>query len=394
MHLNSLHTALESYSSHSHLLCTFQSNQKRKRSKFKFKTHNGIGDISTNNSILFKLTKENDDPITKSISFYRDLLQRGISPNTFTFPCLLKLLANSRALNAGKMIHAQIIKFGFELDPYIRNNLIRFYSLCGQIDSKTLVSVLNACTNLGALDLGRWVHVYMIRLGFKPDGFLGNALVDLYSKCGIINHAQQVFDEMIHRDVFTYTSLILGLAMHGKGNKALNLFNEMLSVGIKPSEVTFIGVLNACSHAGLVKEGLSYFDNMLSKYGVKPKLEHYGCVVDMLGRAGYLNEAEKFINEMPIEPDLFIWGSLLAACKTHRNVEMGERVMRVYLGVRNKDGDYVLMSNLYASFNRYYDSIQVRKEMRRNKVKKVPGRSWIEIDGVIHEFGAINKPEF
>ncbi|KAJ3690909.1 hypothetical protein LUZ61_020073 [Rhynchospora tenuis] len=133
---------------------------------------------------------------------------------------------------------------------------------------------------------------------------------------------------MTKRDVFTFSCLIIGFAMHGNAEKSLDLFSEMLTAGVKPNEVTFVGVLTACSHAGLVEEGLIQFDNMLKIYGLHPDIRHYGCVVDMLGRAGFLDKAEEFVKEMPIEPDSSIWGSLLAACKMHGNVEMGERVMQ------------------------------------------------------------------
>jgi pentatricopeptide repeat protein len=505
----------------------------------KIKTQNG--DISTYNAILLKLTKARHDPVPKSFALYQELLHCGMSPNTFTFPCLVKLLANSRALAEGKIIHGHIVKLGFENDAYIRNNLIRLYAFCGCIgiacklfdlfpgrdmvswtilmsgytkvgmfresvnlfiqmmdlnleidavtvvsafsacsklgdlnlgkelhkyiktknvnldvyawnalvdmyakcgditcayeqfkkmpernivtwnsmisgfvhareftralsvfrkmqtqgitpDGTTFVSMLSACTNLGALDTGRWVHLYLLRLGFEPEGVLGNALINMYAKCGAIDHAVQVFEGMPQRDVFTFSCLIVGFAMHGKAENALDLFFEMLAAGVDPNEVTFIGVLTACSHAGLVKEGLLQFDNMVKIYGLNPRVEHYGCVVDMLGRVGLLEKAEKFVEEMPIEPDSSIWGSLLAACRMHGKVEMGERVMRRALEMQSKeDGDYVIMSNLYASSNRHYDSIQMRKEMRREKLKKIPGCSSIEIDGTVYEFRAGNK---
>lgn len=376
----------------------------------------------------------------ESVKLFVQMMDLNLEVDAITVVSALSACSKLGDLNLGKELHKYIKTKNVYLDVYAWNALVDMYAKCGDItcayekfkkmpernivswnsmisgfvhareftralsvfrkmqseginpDDTTLVSVLSACTNLGALDMGRWVHLYMLRLGFRPEGVLGNALVDMYAKCGVIDHAVQVFEGMTRRDVFTFSCLIVGFAMHGKAENALDLFFEMLAAGIEPNEVTFVGVLTACSHAGLVKEGLLQFDNMVKIYGLEPKVVHYGCVVDMLGRVGLLEKAEEFVKEMPIEPDSSIWGSLLAACRMHGNVEMAERLMRRVLEMQSKeDGDYVLMSNLYASSNRQYDSIQVRKEMRRRKVKKIPGCSSIEIDGIVYEFQAGNK---
>ncbi|KAG8094097.1 hypothetical protein GUJ93_ZPchr0012g19809 [Zizania palustris] len=216
-------------------------------------------------------------------------------------------------------------------------------------DDATFVAVLGACGQLGALDNGRWLHAYMGRLGHKADGVVGNALLDMYAKCGAVDQATEVFSAMARRDVYTYTSMIMGLAMHGRGEDALALFAGMRRAGVRPNEVTLLGVLSACCHAGLVEEGLQQFSAM-----PEPGIEHYGCVVDMLGRAGRLDEAEELIAAMPVLPDALIWGSLLAACRAHGDVDRAERVMRRHMADADTDaGDYVLMSNLYASKGRH-----------------------------------------
>lgn len=254
-------------------------------------------------------------------------------------------------------------------------------------DDVTLVAVINSCANLGVLELGKWVHAYMARNQIRADGFLGNALVDLYAKCGSIDKAYWVFQGMNHKDVYSYTAMIMGLALHGQGGKALELFSDMPKLGIEPDEVTFVGVLTACSHAGLVKEGRKYFEDMSIIYNIRAQLEHYGCMVDLLGRAGLINEAEEFIRNMPIEPDAFVLGALLGACKIHGKVELGERVLKKIEKIEpRKDGAYVLMSNIYSSANRWSDALKLRKAMKEGNLEKAPGCSSIELDGVIHEF--------
>ncbi|KAF6991366.1 hypothetical protein CFC21_008458 [Triticum aestivum] len=257
-------------------------------------------------------------------------------------------------------------------------------------DDATFVAVLGACARLGALDAGRWVHAYMGRTGRDAaDGVVGNALIDMYAKCGAVEQAAEVFDAMTRRDVYTYTSMISGLAMHGRGEEALALFGDMRRAGVRPNEVTFLGVLSACCHAGNIEDGLRHFEAMAEQHGVVPGIEHYGCVVDMLGRAGRLDEAEDLVSAMPIRPDALIWGSLLAACRAHGHVDRAERVMRRMAEDEADAGDYVLMSNMYAHEGRHGKAVQVRRQMRRGKVDKVPGCSLIEIDGVVHEFQAV-----
>ncbi|CAM0954328.1 unnamed protein product [Alopecurus aequalis] len=250
-------------------------------------------------------------------------------------------------------------------------------------DDATFVAVLRACARLGAFDAGMWAHAHYVRstgLDAAADGVVGNALLDMYAKCGAVERAAEVFDAMARRDVYTYTSMISGLAAHGRGEDALALFADMRRAGVKPNKVTFLGVLSACCHAGFVEDGLRHFDAMAEVHGVAPGVEHYGCVVDMLGRAGRLDEAEELVATMPVRPDAPIWGSLLSACPAHGHVERAERVMRRMVNYEEADAvDYVLMSNMYARVGRHGEAVRVRRQMRRSKVDKVPGCSFIEI---------------
>ncbi|OVA15286.1 Pentatricopeptide repeat [Macleaya cordata] len=252
-----------------------------------------------------------------------------------------------------------------------------------------IVGALTACGFLGALDQGRWIHAYVNRNRIELDRILGTALIDMYAKCGCIETAQQVFNEMPDRDVFAFTSMISGLANHGRSQSAIELFVKMREDGVKPNEVTFICVLSACSRMGLVEEGLEFFRSMNEVFGIEPGVEHYGCLVDLLGRAGMLDEAKRLVREMPMEPDSYVLGALLHACRMHGDVELGKETVES-LVERSLDhgGVHVLLSNMYASADRWEDVAKVRKEMENKSVKKVPGCSLIEVDGVVCEFVA------
>ncbi|CAL5329656.1 unnamed protein product [Camellia sinensis] len=251
----------------------------------------------------------------------------------------------------------------------------------------TLVSVLPAISRLGALELGKWVHLYVEKNKIEIDGVLGSALIDLYSKCGNIEKALQVFESLPQRNVIAWNAIISGLAMHGQAKDALDHFWRMKQARVTPSDVTYIALLSACSHGGLVHEGRLIFDHMVRVVGLEPRIEHYGCMVDLLGRAGLLGEAEKLILEMPIEPDDVILKALLSACKIHGNIEIGKRIARLLMEMAPHDsGAYVALSNMYASLGNWEAVTGVRLMMKEMDIRKDPGCSWIELDGIIHEF--------
>ncbi|KAG6719410.1 hypothetical protein I3842_03G003700 [Carya illinoinensis] len=253
----------------------------------------------------------------------------------------------------------------------------------------SIVGALTACAFLGALDQGRWIHAYVDRNGMELDRVLGTALVDMYAKCGCIETARCVFDEMPNRDVFAFTSLISGLANHGLSTSAIELFIRMKSEGVIPNEVTFICVLSACSRVGLVDEGMRIFNSMSQFYGIEPGVQHYGCLVDLFGRAGMLKEAKKVVRAMPMEPDSYVLGALLNACRVHGDFELGKETVEHFVQQSlDHGGVHVLLSNMYASANKWDDVAKVRKGMEEKKVKKVPGCSLIEVDGVVSEFVA------
>ncbi|KAL5975240.1 hypothetical protein ACLOJK_031919 [Asimina triloba] len=259
-------------------------------------------------------------------------------------------------------------------------------------DEVTMASLLLACSHLGAFELGKWLHAYISKEKIEVDVVLGTALVDMYARCGSIESASQIFNSTPQRDVMTWTAMIRGLAMSGNGEKALELFNEMQRSGLKPDAITFISVLTACSHAGLVDEGFSYFNSMSSLYNIQPTIEHYGCMVDLLGRAGYVERAEEFMRNMPIAPDKFVLGGLLGACRIHGNLDIAERASQQLLELDPTNGGaYVLMSNIYGFLGKWDEVNRTRELMAARNVQKPPGCSLIEVDGIIHEFGMGDK---
>eukprot|EP01018_Ginkgo_biloba_P002731 Gb_33134 [translate_table: standard] len=253
--------------------------------------------------------------------------------------------------------------------------------------SKTFASVLPACANLAALEQGMEIHDEIIRNGFQSRIFVVNALIDMYAKCGSIENARDVFDKMPQRDVVSWNTMIAGYAMHGCGKDALKLFEQMQCSGINPDHVTLVSVLSACCHAGLVDKGRQYFDSMSHHYHITPEMEHYGCMVDLLGRAGQLEEALEFINKMPIKPQATVWRCLLGACRIYNNIDIGECASKHLFELDPKNAaPYVLLSNIYAAAGRWDATENVRRMMKDRKVTKTPGCSWIEINKEVHAF--------
>eukprot|EP01018_Ginkgo_biloba_P003869 Gb_21351 [translate_table: standard] len=256
-------------------------------------------------------------------------------------------------------------------------------------NSVTIVSALSACANLAALEQGKDIHAYIIRTGMESDIPVVSALLNMYAKCGSIDNACQLFNKLSEKDTILWNAMITGYAMHGLGEDALSLFNNMKRSGMKPDHFTFIAILSACSHAGLVDEGWLYFDLMKETYLITPSIEHYACMVDLLGRSGQLDEACELINQMPLKPDACVLGALLGACRVHCNVELGEHVAESLFELEPENaGNYVLLSNIYAAAGRWNDAAKVRNMMKEKRLKKRPGYSWIEVTNRVHTFFA------
>ncbi|BFG40020.1 hypothetical protein CerSpe_262940 [Prunus speciosa] len=375
-----------------------------------------------------------DQPI-EAVKLFDKMESESVDPNEVTLVNVLTACAKARDLKMAKRVHQYIAEYGFGNHLKLNTALMDVYCKCecvllardlfdkmpeknlfswniminGHVedsnydeafllfremqlkgekgDKVTMVSLLLACSHLGALELGKWLHAYIEKEKIEVDVALGTTLVDMYAKCGSIDGASEVFRKLPEKDVMTWTALISGFAMCGQGKKALEHFHEMQMSGVKPDAITFVGVLAACSHAGLVDEGISHFNSMHKVYGIQPSIEHYGCMVDILGRAGRIAEAEELIQKMKMPPDRFVLGGLLGACRVRGNLEAAERAAQQLLELDpDDDGAYVLLSNLYSSMKKWEEAKIIRELMAERNVKKAPGCSLIEVDGIVHEF--------
>ncbi|XP_042514680.1 pentatricopeptide repeat-containing protein At1g08070, chloroplastic-like [Macadamia integrifolia] len=326
------------------------------------------------------------------------LFQQVPSPNVITWTTLVFGFSSNGDISAARevferMPERDVVSWNAMISSYVQNHdpfeaLQLFRRMLAENvkpNSTTVCGALSACGSLGALETGKWIHVYINKSRFQLDPFLGSALIDMYSKCGITELAVEVFGCLKEKTLCTGNALINGLAMNGNAEQALDLFNKMVNdKGFRPDEVTFVGVLLACSHGGFLDEGRRHFYGTMKEYGITPVLEHYACMVDLLSRSGLLMEAEEVIRNMPITPDVVVWRALLGGCRLHKNVELADKI--VLEMEAQGSGDYVLLSNLYASVGRWEDVEKVRKFMRHRGIKKIPGCSSIEVDNTIHEF--------
>lgn len=262
-------------------------------------------------------------------------------------------------------------------------------------DKVTIASILSACASLGAIDHGKWVHSYLKRSEVEFDMVIGTALVDMYGKCGSLERAVEVFDEMPKKDVLAWTAMISAFALHGYSEDAFDLIVAMKSQGVKPNEVTFLGLLSACAHSGLVEKGRWCFDMMRRVYSIQPQAQHYACIVDILGRAGLLKEAYELIKSMPMEPDVYVWGALLGGCQMHGNVELGETVAKHLIDLEPLNhAFYVNLCDIYGKANKFDNAKRIRALMNENGIKKeFPGCSMIELDGIVYDFSIKGSPE-
>lgn len=259
-------------------------------------------------------------------------------------------------------------------------------------DGFTMVSLLNACGCLGAKEQGRWVHEYIVKNGFGLNGVVITAIIDMYCKCGCVEEGLRVFEDAPRKQLSCWNSMILGLGNNGYVERALDLFLELERSGLEPDSVSFIGVLTACAHSGRVHEAGEFFRLMREKYCIEPSVKHYTCMVNVLGGAGLLEEAEAMIKDMPVEEDAIVWSSLLSACRKNGNVEMAERAAKC---LKKLDPDetcgYVLMSNAYASYGLFEEAVEQRVLMKERQMEKEIGCSSIEVDLEVHEFVSSGK---
>ncbi|KAL4562711.1 hypothetical protein LXL04_026741 [Taraxacum kok-saghyz] len=373
-----------------------------------------------------------------AFSLYSQILCiQTIKPNSYTYPSLFKA-CGSRSdhvwVRHGRALHTHVLKFldPVEYDQFLQASLVSFYSKCGKfgacrhlfdqisepdlglwnsilsayngVDCTDLcvevlflfndmckgakvkpneisfVAVINACADLGAFSEGIWAHSYIVKNNLKLNRFLVASLIDLYVNCGYLELARQVFDELPKKDIFCYNAMIRGFGTHGYAIKAIKLFDKLELEGLTSDDVTMVLIISACSHVGLVDEGCKFFNSMKERYGLEPKVEHYGCLVDLLGRAGRVNEAMEKIRIMPMEPNAVLWRSLLASSRIHGDLEIGkvalDHLIRLEPGT---SANYVLLSDIYADMNKWEDVKRVRRLMKDHGIEKVQGMSVLDV---------------
>ncbi|XP_011658917.1 pentatricopeptide repeat-containing protein At3g02330, mitochondrial isoform X2 [Cucumis sativus] len=383
---------------------------------------------------------EQNESEGKTLSHFGAMLRSKMEPDEFTYGSVLKACAGQRAFSNGMEVHGRIIKSGMGLKMFVGSALVDMYSKCGmmeeaekihyRLEEQTMVSwnaiisgfslqkksedsqrffshmlemgvepdnftyatVLDTCANLATVGLGKQIHAQMIKLELLSDVYITSTLVDMYSKCGNMHDSLLMFRKAPKRDSVTWNAMICGFAYHGLGEEALELFEHMLHENIKPNHATFVSVLRACSHVGNAKKGLFYFQKMASIYALEPQLEHYSCMVDILGRSGQVEEALRLIQDMPFEADAIIWRTLLSICKIQGNVEVAEKAASSLLKLDPEDSSaYTLLSNIYADAGMWQQVSKIRQTMRSHNLKKEPGCSWIEVKDEVHTFLVCDK---
>lgn len=366
----------------------------------------------------------------EAIDLYCKMIEDQVLPNHVTFSSLLKACENISDLVIGSQIFGHAVKLGLDsvdcvgnalismflqlgrmedarkaFDILFQNNLIYGYDKylhvkksydefdrienieIGKVDAFTFASLLSGAASIGAIDKGEQIHARVVKSGFESNQFVSNALISMYSRCGNIEAGLQAFSELKNRNVISWTSIITGLAKHGFATKALEMFQKMIDEGVKPNGITYIAVLSACSHVGLINEGWFHFNSMYKEHGISLKMEHYACMVDILGRLGLLKEAIEFIESMPLKANVLVWRTLLSACRVHQNVEIGKYAAEKIIRQDPKDpAAYILLSNIYATMGQWDEVSKIRKSMKGRNLVKEAGCSWLEIENKLHTF--------
>ncbi|KAJ4962887.1 hypothetical protein NE237_022826 [Protea cynaroides] len=385
-------------------------------------------------SILSGLSQNGDG--REALVLFKDMLWSDVRPNCFTFATIISACTGlEKDLLLVLLLHAQVIKFGFERNSFVTSSLIDCYSKSGRITQAvslfnatrerdviilnsmitgysdnlqgeealrlfvemlndglgatnyTLVSVLNACGSLAVLQQGRQMHSLVMKIGSDQNVFVACSLIDMYAKCGNVYDARHIFDETVDRNNILWTSMITGYAQSGRGDDALDLFERLLmEKGVKPDHMCFTAVLTACNHAGFLDRGIEYF-NKMRDYGLVPELDQYACMVDLYGRNGLLRKAKELMTEMPFEPNAVIWSSFLSSCRVYGDVQLGREAANQLLKMDPSDAaSYVALGNIYAEAGMWGEASKVRKMMIHKGVRKTVGWSWVEGDKRVHVF--------
>ncbi|PPR88904.1 hypothetical protein GOBAR_AA31790 [Gossypium barbadense] len=390
---------------------------------------------SSHYNTLIRAYSSSNSP-KEAFFLYREMRQKGLKPDPISFSFVIKSCVKFRSVFCGLQVHGRIIRDGFLSDCLLLTTLMEFYSsfasredackvfdemfqkdtvawnvliscylrngrtrdvlmlfdnmknegVC-EPDDVTCLLVTQACANLGALEFGEKAHRYIKERGYGTARNLSNSLISMYSRCGCLDKAYDVFKGIGEKNVISWSAMISGLAMNGFGRDAILAFEEMRRTGVIPDEQTFTGLLSACSHCGLVDEGMEFLNQMSKEFGIMPNIHHYGCVVDLLGRAGLLEQAYRVIISMKVKPDATIWRTLLGACRIHGHFTLGERVIEHLIELKAQEaGDYVLLLNIYSSTGNWEKVSELRKFLKEKGIQTTPGCSSIELKGIVHEF--------
>ncbi|CAA7060481.1 unnamed protein product [Microthlaspi erraticum] len=403
--------------------------------------HNFDSDPSTSawNSLVRGFSVSSS-PLSSLLFYNRMLLSSSSRPDIFTFSFALKACEKLRSIPKCLELHGSIIRSGFPADAIVSTGLVRCYSANGSIeiaskvfdeipvrdlvswnamisclshaglhhhalsmqkrmenegvrvDAYTLVALLSSCAHVSALNMGVTLHKLACDIDCESSVYVSNALIDMYAKSGSLENAVTVFNGMRKRDVLTWNSMMIGYGVHGHGVEAISFFRKMVTSGVRPNAITFLGLLLGCSHQGLVKEGAEHFQMMSSRFRLSPSVKHYGCMVDLYGRAGQLDKALEMIHASGCGEDPVLWRTLLGSCKIHGNLKLGEVAMKSLVQLKAFNaGDYVLMTSIYSAADDAQGFASMRKMIRRNDLKTTPGWSWIEIGDQVHKFVVDDK---
>ncbi|KAM0061324.1 putative tetratricopeptide-like helical domain superfamily, DYW domain-containing protein [Helianthus debilis subsp. tardiflorus] len=375
------------------------------------------------------------DRFTEALDVFRKLLEMNLRPDSFTLVRILSACSRLGDLRTAEWVDSCVTGLGMGKNIFVGTAFVDTYAKCGSMtkalatfdqmrekdavtwgamiqgyvsngepkealdmfyrmkndnikpDCYTIVGVLSACSSLGALELGEWARTLVDKNEFLYNPIVGTSLIDMYAKCGKMGSAWRVFKEMKEKDLIVWNAVITGLGMTGQTKVLFGLLGQLEKLGIHPDGKTFIGILCGCTHAGLVNDGKRYFNNMTRVFSLTPSIEHYGCMVDLLGRAGLLDEAHLLIKSMPMEANAIVWGALLSGCRLHRDTQLAEYVLKKLIELEPwNSGNYVLLSNIFSANKNWEDAENIRSAMSHRSIRKIPGCCWIEVKGVVHEF--------
>jgi Ca2+/H+ antiporter, TMEM165/GDT1 family len=399
-----------------------------------------LRDVSSWNTIVSGLMRHGHT--TEALGRLQQMVRAGVTFSNYTYSMVFALAGLLSSRDLGRQLHGRVVVAVLEEDAFVGCSLMDMYCKCGEMESALsifdrwsdftedrqfawstmvagyvqngreeealeffrrmlregvpagqfiLTSVASACANAGMVEQGRQVHGFVEKLGHRFDAPLASAIVDMYSKSGSLEDACRIFRSAQTKNVALWTTMLCSYASHGQGRMALEIFSRMKAEKIMPNEITLVAVLSACSHSGLVSDGYHYFNLMQEEYGIVPNTEHYNCMVDLYGRAGLLDKAKNFIEENKISHEAVVWKTLLSACRLHKHIEYAQLASEKLVQLEQYDaGSYVLMSNMYATNNKWLDTFKLRSSMKERRVRKQPGQSWIHMKNVVHRFVALD----